>query len=87
MFIGLDLGTSSLKALLLDREHRVRATASAPLTVQQPQPLWREQHPAGLVGRLRAGAGRFARRTPRPRASAPTRWRRSACPARCTAPR
>ena len=46
MFIGLDLGTSSLKALLLDREHRVRASASAPLTVQQPQPLWREQHPA-----------------------------------------
>lgn len=46
MFIGLDLGTSSLKALLLDREHRVRATATAALTVQQPQPLWREQHPA-----------------------------------------
>ena len=50
MFIGLDLGTSSLKALLLDREHRVRATASAPLTVQQSQPLWREQHPADWWG-------------------------------------
>ena len=46
MFIGLDLGTSSLKALLLDREHRVRATAAAPLTVQTPQALWREQDPA-----------------------------------------
>ncbi len=46
MFIGLDLGTSGLKALLLDRAHQVRATASAPLTVQQPQALWREQDPA-----------------------------------------
>ncbi len=46
MFIGIDLGTSSLKVIVLDRTHRVRASASAPLTVEQPQRLWREQHPA-----------------------------------------
>lgn len=46
MFIGIDLGTSAVKALLLDRAHAVRASASAPLTVQQPLPLWREQDPA-----------------------------------------
>ncbi len=46
MFIGLDLGTSSLKALLLDREHRIRASASSPLTVHQPHASWREQDPA-----------------------------------------
>ena len=46
MFLGLDLGTSELKALLLDRQHRVLATARAPLTVQRPQPLWSEQSPA-----------------------------------------
>ncbi len=46
MFLGLDLGTSELKALLLDREHRVVATAGAPLTVQRPAPLWAEQAPA-----------------------------------------
>ncbi len=45
MFLGIDLGTSSLKVILLDRRHQVRASASAALTVQQPQPLWREQHP------------------------------------------
>jgi xylulokinase len=45
MFLGIDLGTSSVKAVVLDREHRVRATGSAPLTVQQPSPLWREQDP------------------------------------------
>lgn len=46
MFLGIDLGTSSLKVILLDRQHQVRASASAPLTVQQPQALWREQDPA-----------------------------------------
>lgn len=46
MYIGLDLGTSELKALLLDEAHRIVATAGAALTVQQPQPLWREQDPA-----------------------------------------
>lgn len=46
MYIGLDLGTSGLKALLLDRGNRVRATTVSPLTVQQPHPLGREQLPA-----------------------------------------
>lgn len=46
MFLGLDLGTSELKALLLDRQHRVVATAGAALTVQRPQPLWSEQSPS-----------------------------------------
>ncbi len=45
MFIGIDLGTSSLKAIVLDRNHRVRASASAPLSVSQPHPVWREQDP------------------------------------------
>ena len=46
MFLGIDLGTSGLKAIVLDRAQRVLASASSPLTVQQPQPLWREQAPA-----------------------------------------
>ena len=46
MFLGLDLGTSELKALLLDRQHRVVGTARAPLSVQRPQPLWSEQSPS-----------------------------------------
>jgi xylulokinase len=45
MFLGIDLGTSSLKAIVLDRHHRVRASASVSLTVSQPHPLWREQDP------------------------------------------
>lgn len=46
MYLGLDLGTSELKALLLDEQHQIVATAGEPLTLQRPQPLWSEQHPA-----------------------------------------
>jgi xylulokinase len=46
MYLGLDLGTSELKALLLADDHRVVALARAPLTVQRPQPLWSEQLPS-----------------------------------------
>src|SRR5882672_1173164 len=46
MYLGLDLGTSELKALLLAPDHRIVAVARAPLTVSRPQPLWSEQEPA-----------------------------------------
>lgn len=46
MYLGLDLGTSELKALLLDEQHRIIATAHAPLPLDRPQPRWAEQHPA-----------------------------------------
>ena len=42
--LGLDLGTSGMKALLLDGDVTV-ATATAPLTVQRPAAGWSEQHP------------------------------------------
>jgi len=45
MFIGLDLGTSALKALLVDEDARVVGTASVPLTVLRPRPGWSEQDP------------------------------------------
>lgn len=46
MYLGLDLGTSELKALLLADDHRIVGVARAPLTVQRPHPLWSEQAPA-----------------------------------------
>jgi xylulokinase len=45
MYIGIDIGTSSVKALLVDDDKRVVVEASAPLTVSRPQPLWSEQDP------------------------------------------
>ncbi|MBT0955868.1 xylulokinase [Alphaproteobacteria bacterium KMM 3653] len=46
MFIGLDLGTSGLKALLMDESGVVLGDAHAPLTVQRPNAGWSEQNPA-----------------------------------------
>lgn len=54
MFLGLDLGTSELKALLLSDQHQVVATAREPLTVQRPQPLWSEQDPADWWGAVQS---------------------------------
>ena len=45
MYLGLDLGTSELKALLLADDHRIVGVARAPLTVDRPRPLWSEQAP------------------------------------------
>jgi len=45
MFIGIDLGTSGVKAILLDRAGSVRASASQGLTLQHPKPRWSEQAP------------------------------------------
>jgi xylulokinase len=44
--LGLDLGTSELKALVMDERGAVLATAHAPLTWRQPQPGWAEQEAA-----------------------------------------
>ena len=46
MFLGLDIGTSGVKAVLVDAGGSVVAQASAPLSVSRPQPLWSEQDPA-----------------------------------------
>jgi len=63
MYIGIDLGTSSVKALLVDDEQRILAEASEPLTVERPHPSWSEQSPvewkaatSRAMGRLRSAA-------------------------------
>jgi xylulokinase len=45
MFLGLDIGTSGVKAVVVDDRDRVVAQAAAPLAVSRPQPLWAEQDP------------------------------------------
>lgn len=45
MYIGLDIGTSSVKAVLMDDRQRIVASESAPLDVQRPHPGWSEQDP------------------------------------------
>src|SRR3989441_3924158 len=45
MFLGIDLGTSSLKALVLDVDGSIVGTGSASYPVTTPQPGWAESDP------------------------------------------
>jgi xylulokinase len=45
MFVGLDLGTSGLKAILIDEAQNILAEATAPLEAVRPAPGWSEQAP------------------------------------------
>ncbi|MBU7580953.1 MAG: xylulokinase, partial [Porphyrobacter sp.] len=45
MFLGIDLGTSGVKAIVLAEDGTIAGQASAPLEVSRPQPLWAEQDP------------------------------------------
>ncbi|MFK8250509.1 xylulokinase [Ancylobacter terrae] len=45
MFLGLDIGTSAIKAVLVDGAQVVVATAEKSLDVQRPRPGFSEQHP------------------------------------------
>jgi xylulokinase len=46
MYLGVDIGTSGVKVVLVDAGDQVVAQATAPLTVSRPRPLWSEQDPA-----------------------------------------
>ena len=59
MYLGLDVGTSSVKAILIDDAQRVVASETAPLEVSRPHSGWSEQDPeswwtacAGVLDRL-----------------------------------
>lgn len=49
MYIGLDLGTSGLKGVLIGGDQTVVAEATAPLEVSRPHPGWSEQAPAHWI--------------------------------------
>lgn len=52
MFLGIDLGTSSLKAVVIDAQHQIRASAESPLLVSSPHRNWSEQNPADWINAL-----------------------------------
>ena len=45
LFLGIDVSTTGAKALLIDDAGHLIASATTPLTVQTPKPLWSEQNP------------------------------------------
>ena len=67
MYLGIDLGTSGVKLLLLDDAHAVVATADAAVPQHRPQPTWSEQHPADWWAAVEAAVAQL-------RAQAPAAW-------------
>jgi xylulokinase len=49
MYLGIDLGTSAVKTILVDAAQRVVASRSHALTIDVPQPGWAEQDPAAWI--------------------------------------
>ncbi|MGH8319442.1 MAG: xylulokinase [Steroidobacteraceae bacterium] len=58
MYLGIDIGTSSVKAVLLPEQGAISAWASAPLEISRPAPGFSEQSPEawwqGTVGAVNA---------------------------------
>ena len=45
LFLGIDVSTTGAKALLIDEQGAVVETATTPLSLSTPKPLWSEQDP------------------------------------------
>src|SRR5262245_42258531 len=61
LYLGIDVSTTGAKALLVDDKGAVVASATTPLTLSTPKPLWSEQDPhewwAGTAKSIRAALG------------------------------
>ena len=44
-FLGIDVGTSALKAVLVDESQAILAASTVPLSTSRPRPGWSEQEP------------------------------------------
>ena len=62
MYLGIDLGTSELKACLVDSEQRIVGTAAVRLEISRPKPLWSEQAPQAWIGALHEAVDALRRR-------------------------
>ena len=49
MYLGLDLGTSGVKALLIDGAQQIVGSETASVSVSRPHPGWSEQDPADWI--------------------------------------
>lgn len=64
MYLGLDLGTSSVKAVLIGSDQALLAEASAPLDVSRPRDGWSEQDPAAWTNAANAAVEGLRRDRP-----------------------
>ena len=59
MYLGIDLGTSGVKLLLLNGAQTLVATADAAVPQHRPQPTWSEQHPADWMAAVEAAVAQL----------------------------
>ena len=59
MYLGLDLGTSGVKALLIDGDQKTIASATVALDVLRPHDGWSEQDPADWIRAAEEAVGRL----------------------------
>jgi len=64
MYLGLDLGTSEIKAVVIDGEGQLLASAGEPLEVSRPQPHWAEQNPDDWWQATQRAVGRLRQKLP-----------------------
>ena len=59
MYLGIDLGTSAVKAILLRDDGTLAAQASAPMDVSRPHPTWSEQDPEDWWNAVESAIGQL----------------------------
>ena len=59
-FIGLDLGTTAVKAVLIDAAQNIIGTATAEVPLVRPHPGWSEQAPADWIAAAETGLDSLA---------------------------
>ena len=57
MYLGIDVGTSEIKVVLVDGADRLIGVGRAALEVARPHPLWSEQHPQAWIDGTEAAIG------------------------------
>ncbi len=65
MYLGIDLGTSGVKALLIDGDQRIVASGHGSLEVSRPHPGWSEQNPADWINATEEALGELKAKHPR----------------------
>lgn len=65
MYLGIDIGTSAVKFVIVDADQNILATAERPLAPVQPRPLWSEDDPEKWWQAVGQGLDILARDHPR----------------------
>lgn len=64
MYLGIDLGTSGVKALIIGDDQSIVASTTADLAVARPHTGWSEQDPADWITATRAAIGKLRAKKP-----------------------